>query len=104
MWEEIVRSYSENPRDVQSQPLNNRPGLWFYVYVEKGTLYVEQAKAHKPSSKLSMRRKLSRASQKCEMMFEFYRRRKNGETVSAEAGHKTVNQVYWYGVFADMGY
>lgn len=104
MWDEIIRSFSEKPRDVQSKPLTKRTGLWFYVYVENGTLYVDRAKEHAPSSNLSKRRKLCNNAKKCNTLFDIYRRRKSGEPVSKEATHTTVNQVYWYGVFADMGY
>ena len=104
MWEEIIRSFTENPRDVQSKPLSKRTPLWFYVYVENGTLYVDRAKEHLPSSNLSVRRKLSNSADKCGIMFDIYSRRKCGEPVSGEATAITVNQIYWYGVFADMGY
>lgn len=104
MWDEIIRSFTENPRDVQTQPLTKRTSLWFYVYVENGTLYVDCAKEHSPSSNLSNRRKISNNAKKCDIMFDIYRRRKCGEPVSKEASHATVDKVYWYGVFADMGY
>ena len=104
MWEEIIRSFAENPRNVQSQPITKRSPLWFYVYVENSTLYVDRAKDAFPSSNLSQRRKLANSSKKCDIMYNLYRRRQNGESVSVEASATTVNQVYWYGVFADMGY
>lgn len=104
MWEGIIRSFTEFPRDVQSRPLTKRPGLWFYVYVADGTLYVDCAKEHQPSSNLSQRRRLAKSIETCDIMYDIYCRRKRGEPISAEATSKTVNQVYWYGIFADMGY
>ena len=41
-WEEILKSYTTNPRDVHTQPLAKRTALWFYVYVEDGKLYVDR--------------------------------------------------------------
>ena len=104
MWEEIIRSYTENPRDVKSRPLTKQIPLWFHVYVEDGKLYVDRAKENQPSSNLSPRRKRSSNARKCDIMFDIYRRRKCGEPVSAEATATSVNQIYWYGVFADTGY
>ena len=104
MWEEIIRSYSERPRDVQSRPLVKKAPVWFYVYVENDRLYVDCAKAQTPSSNLKTRRLLSADGKVCDLMYDIYRRRKSGEPVSQEATDKTVNQIYWYGVFADMGY
>ena len=104
MWEDIVKSYTDNPREVCSQPITKRPGRWFFVYVENGDLYVDCAKEHKPSSQLTKRRMLSADAEKCNIVFDLYCRRKRGEQVSAEATATTVNQIYWYGIFADMGY
>ena len=103
-WEEILKSYTTNPRDVHTQPLTKRTALWFYVYVEDGKLYVDCAKNNEPSSNLSKRRMLASEVEKCAIMYDIYQRRKRGEEVSHEATAITVNQVYWYGVFADMGY
>ena len=103
-WEEILKSYTTNPRDVHTQPLAKRTALWFYVYVEDGKLCVDRAKNNEPSSNLSKRRMLASEFEKCAIMYDIYQRRKRGEEVSHEATAITVNQVYWYGVFADMGY
>ena len=35
-------------------------------------------------------------------MLDIYHRRNAGEKVSREATAVTINQVYWYGVFAEM--
>ena len=104
MWEEMLRSFGENPRDVQSRPIIKRTAKWFYVYAENGKIYVDCAREKTPSSSLSQRRMLSSNSEKCDMMYDIYLRRKRGEPVSAEATAATVNQIYWYGIFADMGY
>ncbi len=104
MWKEIVESFTSNPRDVKSIPITKRTPVWFYVYMENGRLYVEGAKDHIPSSNISTRRLLSPKNNMVETMFDIYQRRKSGEPVSAEATAATVNQIYWYGIFADMGF
>ena len=102
MWENILRSYTDNPRDVKSVPLTNKKALWFYVYVENGKLYVDCAKENQPSSKLTKRRMLSSSRETCDIMYDIYKRRKSGQAVSKEATGITVNSIYWYGIFADM--
>lgn len=102
MWENILRSYTDNPRDVKSVPLTNKKALWFHVYVENGKLYVDCAKENQPSSNLTKRRMLSSSSEKCDIMYDIYKRRKSGQAVSKEATGITVNSIYWYGIFADM--
>ena len=103
-WEEILKSFTTNPRDVHTQPLTKRAVLQFYVYVEDKKLYVDRAKNNEPSSNLSKRRLLASEFEKCAIMYDIYQRRKRGEEVSHEATAITVNQVYWYGIFADMGF
>ena len=99
-WEERVTSYKKDPRDVKTVPLR-KSGIWFYVYVENGNVYIENAKNHTDSSKLKCRRKL--AKMELEAMLSIYHRRNNGESFTQEATDITYNQVYWYGIFADMG-
>lgn len=98
-WEEIVLSYSKNPRDVKTVPFN-RAGIWFYVYVENGSIYIENAKNHSDSSSIKIRRKLKKEN--LDAILSLYYRRKRGESVAQEATEITYNQVYWYGIFADM--
>ena len=104
MWNKIVKSYLKHPRDVQTQPITNRTARWFYVYVEDGKLYVDSARGKEPSSHITQKRLLAEKDEICNIMYDIYLRRKKGEHVSAEATAITVNQVYWYGIFADMGY
>lgn len=100
LWDNMISSYANNPRDVITVPLNGS-GIWFYVYVASGCIYVESAKKHTNSSMIRNRRMLEQ--EKAEAMLSLYYRRKRGEAVSREATATTQNQVYWYGIFADMG-
>lgn len=102
MWEQIVDSYTKNPRDVKTIPLTNRTPVWFFVYVENGTVYIDRAKRHIPSSEITAPRKLAMRANECDIMFDLYQRRKHGDSVSKEAQKVSVNQVYWYGIFADL--
>lgn len=99
-WEEIVSSYSKNPRDVKTIPFN-RQGIWFFVYAERDNIYIESARNHFNSSSIKIRRKLKKEN--VDTMLSLYFRRKKGESVTQEAIEITYNQVYWYGIFADMG-
>ena len=98
-WNEMISSYITHPRDVKTVPLNGT-GRWFYVYVEDGNIYVENAQYHSFSSRINGRRALEK--DKMEDILSLYFRRKKGESISQEATDATKNQVYWYGIFADM--
>ena len=101
VWEDIVSSYTRNPRDVKTVPIS-REGVWFYVYVIDGNVFAENARSHlENSSNIENRRRLEK--EKADVMLSLYYRRKRGEKVSQEARDITVNQVYWYGIFADIG-
>lgn len=103
MYDQVVQRFQVNPHDVHTVPLNiHKAPLWFHVFVKDGTLYVTSAKNHLPSSSISGHRSLPREQFK--KMLDIYHRRKKGERVSQEATEATRNQVYWYGVFADMGF
>lgn len=99
-YENLVSLYEKNPRDIPTVPRNRQP-VWFYVSADCGNLYAEPAREHSPSSRIRFRRRLQK--KELEPMLKLYERRKKGEPVSREATQLTVNQVYWYGIFADAG-
>lgn len=99
MWNKIILEFQKNPRDVRTCPTRGH-GVWFYVWVEAGNLYVSRSKACTPSSKIKGKRWLNPSE--CEPMLELYKRRCRGESVSQEATALTRNQVYWYGIFYEM--
>ena len=98
--DKIVSSYKNNPRDVKTNPINNKEAVWFYVYVDNDNIYIENAINHSKSSVIKSRRRLD--VNNFDTMLLINERRNNGEKVSKEAGSITVNQVYWYGIFADV--
>lgn len=100
-WEDIVARYADHPADVITVPITKKTGIWFHVFTKNGSVYISGARHHQESSKLSWPVRLQ--SEKFEEMLHIYLRRKNGVPVSQEATAATRQQVYWYGIFADMG-
>lgn len=97
MYQQLVVSFSENPRDIATTS-----GLWFYVHTENGKLYVESGRSHvEKKSKITTPRKLK--EDEFSEILSIYHRRQIREKVSKEASNATVNQSYWFGIFADMG-
>ena len=100
-YDDLVNSLSSNPRDIVTVPMNNRKGKWFYAFAENGTVFVTVSKEHEPKCSIKMPRPLKK--EECGELYELYLRRKKGEHISGEATAATRNQVYWYGIFSDMG-
>lgn len=101
VYEKMLREYGENPRCVCTVPTTSKAPVWFYVFEKNGKVCVKNAEGHENSSHMIGVRVLEPSESK--KMLDIYGRRKRGEKVSKEAGKATVNQVYWYGIFADMG-
>lgn len=99
-WQTIYESFLHNSRDVRTTPKTNRTPLWFFVYAEKGDIYIENAKNHSNSSKITQRRKLDKNN--FTKMMNLNDQRDRGFSVSEEARSVTVNQVYWFGIFHDI--
>ncbi len=99
-WQIIYESFHNNPRDVRTNPVTNKPSLWFYVYSENGNVYIDNARYHDNSSKLTHRRMLDKNN--FAQMLDLNDRRNQGFAISKEATAVTVNQVYWYGILRDL--
>ena len=99
-WEELIKSFSETPRDVATVPMKRTQCKWFYVSVRGDKLCVESGKHHDNSSKIKSARKLN--EEDLATMYDFYVRRNNGEKLSAAETVRAINQAYWYGIFADL--
>lgn len=98
---DVVNSFMNNPRDIRTKPVTNRSGKWFYAYVENGKIVVDIAKEHTPKCSISKPRIL--LEKEIEDIYDLYIKRKQGHAVSKQATDVTRNQVYWYGIFSDMG-
>ncbi len=100
-YDVLVNSLKSNPRDIVTRPLINRKGKWFYAYVDNGCIMVTTAKQKEPKCSISKPRTLKKSE--CEKLYDLYIQRGRGQSVFKEAAAATVNQVYWYGIFADLG-
>jgi hypothetical protein len=98
---DLVNNFINNPRDISTKPVIKRVGKWFYVYVENGKIVVDVARVHEPKCSISKPRILF--EKEIEEIYELYIQRKQGHSVSNQAANVTMNQVYWYGIFSDMG-
>lgn len=98
---ELVNQFVNNPRDISTKPTTNRTGKWFYTYAENGKIIVAAAKGHTPKCSISKPRVLF--ENELEDIYELYIQRKQGKAVSHQAANVTRNQVYWYGIFSDIG-
>lgn len=93
IWIKVLKSYEKAPRDV----LTHGGRKYFYVYAEKGDVYVESGRMHKNASKISVRRRLDK-----ENLEEIYENYVEGAKPS-EILDITYNSVYWFGIFRDLG-
>lgn len=100
-YSDIINSFISNPRDICTKPMNRRKGKWFYVYVEDGRVFADVARTNIPKCSISKPRVLS--ERELADIYTLYLQRKKGCAVSKEAAGITMNQVYWYGIFSDMG-
>lgn len=100
-YKELTNEFQANPRDVHTVPLDGRTPIWFYVHTEGGTIYATPAEEHKPSSR--MKSPIPVIESEFEKMLDLYHRRLSGEKVFMEALETSRAQVYWYGIFNDLG-
>ncbi|MFI3214966.1 MAG: hypothetical protein R3Y24_16780 [Eubacteriales bacterium] len=101
LWMKIVGEFKNNPRNIQTQPTDARTPKWFYVGTDCDKVYVESGRDTVNNSIIKGRRYLEK--DKLETMLDLYKRRLCREKVSAIATGITQNQVYWYGILAELG-
>lgn len=92
IWNEIIASYSEQPRDV----LTAGKRKYFYVYTQENDVYIESGRNHKNASEISSPRLLDK-----EELSIIYNKYIDGEKAS-DIKDITWNSVYWFGIFADL--
>ena len=100
-YNDLLNEFRHSPRDVITVPMNGSAGIWFYVFEDNGFIYVDCAKSKKPSSSIGTPRKLN--ENEFDDILSLYQLRKKGAAVAAEAKQITNNQVYWYGIFSELG-
>lgn len=87
-WNSILSKLS-----ITGTELQTTTGLWFSVSSDKGKLYVDKATSQLPSSKLSIRRPISKND--FLLVYSYYDRWVNGETgVRHEVSRKSRNTAY----------
>jgi hypothetical protein len=88
MWERILSKITIGGIELQTTT-----GLWFSASSDKGKLYVDKATSHFPSSRLSIRRPISKND--FLLVYSYYDRWVNGETgVRHEVSRKSRNTAY----------
>ena len=100
-WLKIISNLSKEGEEFPTTPKNNRSPVWFSASTDGDIIYIDKAKNNKPSSNLSMTRKLT--FNIFEKVYPFYYKRENGEQVSKEVGSITVDQVYYYSLIHHLG-
>lgn len=93
-WNAIVGGLLEKPREFPTVPKIKKTPVWFLASTDGEKVIINEARINKPSSKLSMPRKL--VYNTFLKIYPLYLKRESGEQVSAEAAAITVHQVYYY--------
>lgn len=101
-WNTIIHKIEEKKRiELPTVPKTKKVPVWFSVTTDGKTIFIDEATEHKPSSKLSVQRKLHYNT--FQKVFPLYLRRENGEQVSSEATAITLDQVYYYSIIKHLG-
>jgi hypothetical protein len=99
LWRKIVAELAIGPVETATVPSNNKEPSWFIVYLEEGIVYVDNAKIHKPSTKMSQRRRISEKDFLA--VYPYYHRWANGERNSKqEAIAFSQNTAYIFALIA----
>ncbi|WP_391122496.1 hypothetical protein [Psychrobacillus sp. L3] len=93
-WNEIVNRLKGNRIELPTVPKVKKDPVWFSATTNGETIFINKAIEHKPSSKLTVERRLKYST--FEKVYPLYLRRENGEQVSSEVTAITVNQVYYF--------
>lgn len=94
VWNNVIEKLSEGKLELPTTPKNKRTPVWFTARTDGDLIYISEAIHNRPSSKLSMDRKLTYS--KFEEVYPLFLRREKGESVSSEVTTITVNQVYFF--------
>ena len=93
-WLNIIAHLQNKSIEFPTVPKIKRDPVWFDASTDGEIIIISPAKINRPSSQLTMQRKLSYKI--FEKVYPIYLRRINGEAVSNEALRTTVNQVYYF--------
>lgn len=99
-YNDLVNEFRADPREVSTAPINGSAPKWFSVYELQNEVYVASGRDHRDACSVHPDRRLKPSE--FPAMLELYHRRKKGEPVSQEAGRKSINQSYWFGIFKEL--
>jgi len=80
VWNTIITKLAEKSIDLPTVPKTKRIPVWFSASTDGNMIYINQAINKKPSSKLSIERKLTYHI--FEKVYPLYLKREQGEAVS----------------------
>lgn len=90
----IISSLDGKSVELPTVPKTNKVPVWFTASTDGKTIFINEAVENKPSSKLSVQRRLNyNTFQKVHPLFL---RREKGEAVSSYVTKITVDQVYYF--------
>jgi len=97
IWKRIVAQLQEAPVELRTVPSNKREPLWFCVVGKNGDLYVQNARSHEPSVRLSQCRRISK--REFLSVYPHYQRWVKGERhVRQEARACSMNTAHIFGL------
>lgn len=99
-WNTIISKLAGNRIELPTVPKTKKSPVWFSATTDGVNIFIGEAVSHKPSSRLSMERKLTFYT--FQKVYPLYIRRENGEQVSHEVTAITVNQVYYFSIIKHL--
>lgn len=100
VWKAIISRLEGKRIELPTVPKIKKKPVWFSATTDGEIIFINEAIDHKPSSKLSVERKLKYS--KFQKVYPLYLRRENGEKVSEEAKAITLNQVYYFSLIKHL--
>lgn len=99
-WNTIIENLRGKAIELHTVPKTKKIPLWFTASTDGNIVFIDKAVDNKPSSNLSMKRRLTYKT--FEKVYPLYLRRAKGEHVSSEVAHITVDQVYFFSLIEHL--
>lgn len=99
-WKIIINELNQKEREFHTVPKTKKEPVWFAAKSDGKNIYIDKARIHKPSSKITSIRVL-----KLDNFLKVYPlaiKREQGESVSSEVTKTTVNQVYYFSLIKNF--
>ncbi|NMB01805.1 MAG: hypothetical protein GX971_09910 [Firmicutes bacterium] len=99
IWDKIITILKEAPIEVETVPSNKKVPLWFNADIEDGVLYVYNSIYHRPSTRMSQKRKISKSD--FDTVYAYYHRWANGERhLRQVVSRLSMNTAYIFGLIS----